>query len=131
MPPYLSVEPAAGTSITEMGFMMKGGISSDSMHYKDGWSADMAISGLLKDVIKRCKEFKATTRSWSNDNKRDYDENWARVYVLSDLQHSDCFQSRGRVLAYLQDLMTRRVPPPLGPSIQGGSRRRELCLSRN
>lgn len=57
------------------------------------------------------KAFKATTNSWAYDNTREYDENWADVFVLSDLNVSDCFESRDQFIAYLKDMMARRVPP--------------------
>lgn len=81
---------------------------------KDGWSPEtvkMVVVRLLDDKIKWVKAFKAKTTSWTYDNKRYYDENWAGVFLLSDLNVSDCFQSRDQFIAYLKDMMTRRVPP--------------------
>lgn len=81
---------------------------------KDNWLPEMiktAVAILLDDKIKWVKWFKATTQSWAFDDTHDYDKNWSAVYVLTDLNITDCFQSREQFLAYLKKMITEHVGP--------------------
>jgi len=81
---------------------------------KKNWSPEFVktvVAILLNDKIGWVKWFKVTVQSWAKVDMHDYDKNWAAVFVLSDLNVSDCFKSRDQFLAYLKEMMTRHVGP--------------------
>jgi len=81
---------------------------------KKDWSPEMlktVVAILLDDKTGWIKWFRATTQSWAKVDMHDYDKNWAALFVLIDLDASDCFKSRDQFLAYLKEMMNRHVGP--------------------
>jgi hypothetical protein len=93
---------------------MKKSSGSETEVVKDGWSPETTktvVAILLADKIGWVKWFKATNRLWTTADTHDYDKNWAAVFVLSDLNVSNCFKSRDQFLGYLKEMMSRHVGP--------------------
>lgn len=84
---------------------------------KKDWSPKMmktVVAILLDEKIGWVKWLKTTTCFWVNIDIVDiqeFDKKWAAIFVLSDLNVTDCFRSRDQFLAYLKEMMTRYVPP--------------------
>jgi hypothetical protein len=81
---------------------------------KKDWSPEMiktVVAILLEDKIGWVKWFKKTTQSWAFDDTHDYDRNWGAVFVLTDLNVSNCFKSQDQFLAYLKEMITRHWGP--------------------
>jgi len=93
---------------------MKKSSGSETEVVKDGWSPETTktvVAILLDDKTGWVKWFKATNRLWTTADMHDYDKNWGAVFVLIDLNVSDCYQSRDHFLGYLKEIMTRHVGP--------------------
>jgi hypothetical protein len=81
---------------------------------KKDWSPDFVktvVAILLADKTGWVHWVKATNPSWATIDAHEYDKNWGAVFVLTDLNVSDCFKSRDQFLAYLKEMMTRHVGP--------------------
>jgi len=81
---------------------------------KKDWSPKFVktiVAILLNEKTGWIKWFKVTNRSWVTVDMHEYDEKWAAVFVLSDLNVSECFKSRDQFLGYLKEMMTRHVGP--------------------
>jgi hypothetical protein len=81
---------------------------------KKDWSPEMmktVVAFLRNDKLEWAVWFQKTNCSWTTVSKQEYDKNWAAVFVLIDLNVTDCFKSRDQFLAYLKEMMIRYVPP--------------------
>jgi len=102
-----------GQNLNRSCMTQKKGNSTTKVAKKD-WSPEMmktVVAILLDDKTSWVKWFKTTTQSWAVADTQEYDKNWAAVFVLSDLNVSDCFTSRDLFLAYLREMMVRHVGP--------------------
>ena len=84
----------------------------------NGWSKESIQNSLriqAEDAERRCKEmmdgFRAGKPASALTKTQDYDERWAAMFVLRELEVSPSLQSRAQFIAYLQDMITRSVTP--------------------
>ena len=84
----------------------------------NNWSPESIIKSIriqAEEAERRCKEqmdgFRAGKPTSPSSKTKDYDERWAAVFVLRDLEASANLQSREQCLAYLRDMITRSVTP--------------------
>lgn len=82
------------------------------------WSSESIQNSIriqAEEAERRCKEqmdgFRAGKPTSPSSKTRDYDERWAALFVLLDLESSDNLQSREQFIAYLDDMITKRVTP--------------------
>lgn len=84
----------------------------------NNWSPESIKNSMriqAEDAERRCKEqmdgFRAGKPTSPSSVTQDYDERLAAIFVLCDLETSPSLQSREQFLAYLHDMIAKRVTP--------------------
>jgi len=82
------------------------------------WSAESIQNSIriqAEEAERRCKKqmdgFRAGKPTSPSSKTQDYDERWAAMFVLRDLEASASLQSREQFIVYLHDMITKRVTP--------------------